>query len=43
MDIGNEMYKLAEELYPIGRSLTGEGVRNYIGHIKTGVAGIDNP
>ena len=27
MSIGNEMYKLAEELYPIGRSLTGAGVR----------------
>lgn len=27
MDTGKEMYKLAEELYPIGRSLTGAGVR----------------
>lgn len=27
MNIGNEMYTLAEELYPIGRSLTGAGVR----------------
>ena len=27
MSIGKEMYTLAEELYPIGRSLTGAGVR----------------
>lgn len=27
MSIGNQMYELAKELYPIGRSLTGEGVR----------------
>lgn len=27
MSIGNEMYELAKELFPIDRSLTGEGVR----------------
>lgn len=27
MSIGNQMYELAKELYPIGRSLTGAGVR----------------
>ncbi len=34
MNIGNEMYKLAEELYPIGRSLTGKGVRTTLNILK---------
>lgn len=34
MDLGKEMYKLAEELYPIGRSLTGAGVRKTLAILK---------
>lgn len=31
---GREMYRFAERLFPIGRSLTGEGVRETLGLIK---------
>ncbi len=34
MDIGSEMYSLAEELFPIGRSLTGAGVRETLAILK---------
>ena len=34
MSIGNEMYTLAEELFPIGRSLTGDGVRETLAILK---------
>ena len=34
MSIGNEMYELARELFPIGRSLTGDGVRQTLAILK---------
>lgn len=34
MSIGNDMYELARELFPIARSLTGEGVRETLGILK---------
>ncbi len=30
--IGSEIYKLAERLYPICRSITGNGVRKKVSH-----------
>jgi aminopeptidase-like protein len=33
-NLGNEIYRLAEELFPINRSLTGNGVRHTFGIIK---------
>ena len=32
--IGDNIYKFAEELWPINRSITGEGVRETLGRIK---------
>lgn len=34
MSIGDEMYGLAKELFPINRSLTGEGVRQTLGILR---------
>ena len=34
MQVGQEMYIFAEKLFPIGRSLTGEGVRKSLGLIR---------
>ena len=34
MSIGNEMYELARELFPIDRSLTGDGVRQTLAILK---------
>lgn len=34
MNVGNEMYQLARELFPIDRSLTGDGVRRTLEIIK---------
>ena len=34
MSFGNEMYQLAKELFPINRSLTGDGVRQTLGILK---------
>lgn len=34
MNVGNEMYQLARELFPIDRSLTGEGVRRTLAVLK---------
>lgn len=34
MDAGRQMYNLAERLFPIGRSLTGQGVRESLSIIK---------
>ncbi len=34
MNIGNEMYELARELFPLDRSLTGDGVRRTLAVIK---------
>jgi aminopeptidase-like protein len=32
--VGEDMYRLAGELYPICRSITGDGVRATLGHVK---------
>ena len=34
INVGNEMYELMEKLYPICRSITGNGVRETLNHIK---------
>ncbi len=34
MNVGNEMYQLARELFPIDRSLTGDGVRRTLAVLK---------
>ena len=34
MEIGNKMYRLAERLYPICRSITGDGVRQTLAILK---------
>ncbi len=34
MNVGSEMYRLAEELFPICRSLTGDGVRHTLAVLK---------
>lgn len=34
MNVGNEMYKLARELFPLDRSLTGDGVRRTLAVLK---------
>ena len=34
-DVGDEMYRLITELYPVCRSITGNGVRKTLGTIKT--------
>ncbi len=34
MNVGNEMYELARELFPLDRSLTGDGVRRTLAVIK---------
>ena len=31
---GREMYRMAKTLWPINRSITGEGVRETLAHIK---------
>jgi aminopeptidase-like protein len=33
-DLGRQMYELIEELYPLCRSITGDGVRNTLGILK---------
>ena len=35
MNIGTEIYNLCKELFPINRSLTGDGVRETLKEIKT--------
>ncbi len=39
-DIGNRMHELARELFPIARSLTGEGVRETLGILQRELPGL---
>ncbi|MCR5416105.1 MAG: DUF4910 domain-containing protein [Pseudobutyrivibrio sp.] len=41
MSIGNEMYSFAEELFPICRSITGEGVRQTLAMCSERIAAVD--
>ena len=40
-DIGAEMYRWAEDLFPINRSITGAGVRETLGYIKKLIPGLE--
>lgn len=40
-DIGQQMYKWAEDLFPIHRSLTGEGVRETLRYLKERMQGLN--
>ena len=40
-DIGKEMYRWAEDLFPITRSITGAGVRETLGYIKKLIPGLE--
>jgi aminopeptidase-like protein len=40
MNIGTELHKLAEKLYPINRSLTGDGVRETLNILKKEIPGL---